>query len=189
LLAKAKTLGFVIARLLPHRNIGIGYAINVNDIFKNPKAKHMDRKCLIQIFKTSFKEWLAHNAPISAAALTFFIILPLPSLLLIVTDIFAQFYGQAQAQEQLIQQITSLAGPAVAQLFRELLASASSPFTSVWTAGIVVAFTVGGAIGGFAVLRDAMDVIWEVKMPKKNKSWVQELRRKLALLPLSLYLD
>jgi hypothetical protein len=27
----------VIARLLPYRNIGTGYAVNVNDIFKNPK--------------------------------------------------------------------------------------------------------------------------------------------------------
>jgi len=129
----------------------------------------VNKKELTQIFKTSFKQWRAHNAPISAAALTFFIILPLPSLLLIAVTIFSQFYGQTIAQQQIIQQITSLAGPAVAQLFQTLLESSSSPFTSLWVGITVVAFSVGGAIGAFAVLRDSMDIIWDVKAPKKRK--------------------
>jgi uncharacterized BrkB/YihY/UPF0761 family membrane protein len=53
--------------------------------------------------------------------LTFFITLPLPSLLLIVETIFAQFSGQTQVIQLLIQQITALAGPAVAQLFKHCL--------------------------------------------------------------------
>lgn len=130
---------------------------------------NMNRTQLFQIFKSSFKNWLAHGSPISAAALTFFIILPLPSLLIIIVAFFAQFLGQIQAQQQVIQQITSFAGPAVAGLFQDLITSASSPFTSAWTAFVVVAFSLAGAIGAFAVLRDAMDVIWAVKVPKKRK--------------------
>jgi membrane protein len=121
------------------------------------------------LFKTSFKNWLADNSFQRAAALTFFIILPLPSLLLIVVSFFAQFYGQTQATQQLIQSITSLAGPAVAGLFRDLLANAMSPFTSSWVAITVVAFYLGGAIGAFSVLRDTMDVIWKVELPIKQK--------------------
>jgi len=127
----------------------------------------MKRKEVFRLFKTSFKGWLANDATLRAAALTFFIILPLPSLLLIDQSFFAQFYGQNLATQLLTQQITSFAGPAVAELFRELLSSATSPFTSLWAAFTIIVFSVGGAIGTFAVLRDTMDVIWEAKSLKK----------------------
>lgn len=126
----------------------------------------MNRKELFVLFKTTFKDWQTDNAVLRAAALTYFIILPLPSLLLIVISVFAQFSGKTQATQQLIMQITSLAGPAVAELFRELLSGATSPFTSAWSAITVVTFSLAGAIGTFAILRDTMDVIWEVKTHK-----------------------
>ncbi len=129
----------------------------------------MNRNQLVDLFLTSFKGWAGDNAPIRAAALTFFIILPLPSLLLIVVTLLAQFYGQSQATQQLVQLISSLAGPVVAQLFNELLASATSPFTSVWAAITVVGFSLAGAIGTFAILRDTMNVVWAVKLPQTKK--------------------
>jgi membrane protein len=139
----------------------------------------MNRKELYGIFKTSFKEWLEDNAVLRAAALTFFIILPLPTLLLIVIAVFAQFYGQTQAIQILVQIISSVVGPVVADLFRQLLSNAGSPFTSVWTAIVEVGFSVGGAIGAFSVLRDAMDCIWEVKVPKK-RTLRERIREKIG---------
>ena len=139
----------------------------------------MNKKDFFTLVKISFKDWQADNATLRAAALTFFIILPLPSLLLIVIAIFAQFCGQTQATQQLIQQITSVAGPAVAGLFSELLASAMSPFTSVWASITVVGFSLAGAIGAFAVLRDTMDVIWEVSLPKRL-SLTKRIRQKIV---------
>ncbi len=128
----------------------------------------MNRRELYAVFKASFKDWLADNAALRAAALTFFIIIPLPSLLLIIISFFALFSGQTQATQQLIQQINSLAGPAIAELFRELLSGAASPFSSIWAAITVIAFSLAGAIGTFSVLRDTMDVIWEVKRAKSR---------------------
>jgi membrane protein len=129
----------------------------------------MNRNALTNLFRTSFKDWLEDNAPIRAAALTFFIILPLPSLLVIVATFFAQFYGQTQANQLLVQQISSLTGPVVAELFKQLLASTTSPFTSLWAAITVIGFSLAGAIGAFAILRDTMNVVWEVKLPKTKK--------------------
>jgi len=91
----------------------------------------MNRKDLWKLFKTAAKKWLENNAPLRAAALTFFIILPLPSLLLIVETIFAQFSSQTQATQLLLQQITAPAGPAVSQLFKQLLESSTPPFKSL----------------------------------------------------------
>jgi membrane protein len=131
----------------------------------------MNRKELYRIFKLSFKEYLEDNAVLRAAALTFFIILPLPTLLLIVTAFFGLFFTQTQAIQIVLTQISSVVGPAVADLFKQLLTNSASPFTSVWTAIVVVGFSVGGAVGAFSVLRDAMDCIWEVKVPQGRPLW------------------
>lgn len=139
----------------------------------------MNRKELFQLFKASFKNWRVNNSSIRAAALTFFIILPLPSLLLIVVTIFSLFYGQTQATQQLTQQITALAGPSVAGLFRELLASENSPFASLWGSITMVAFSLGGAIGAFSVLRDTMDVIWGVKSTK-SLGFIRMVRKRVG---------
>jgi membrane protein len=139
----------------------------------------MNKKNLVPLFKTSFKDWLADNATLRAAALTFFIILPLPSLLLIVEAIFAQFYGQNQATQILIGQITALAGPAVAKLFKDLLSSGTTPFTSLWAAFTVIVFSVAGAIGAFSVLRDTMDLIWETK-PLKKLRFTMRVRQRIG---------
>jgi membrane protein len=139
----------------------------------------MNLKELYRIFKTSFRDWLDDNATLRAAALTFFIILPLPTLLLIVIAIFAQFYGQTQAIQILVQLISAVVGPSVAGLFSQLLSNALSPFTSFWTAIVVVGFSIGGAIGAFSVLRDAMDCIWEVRLPQRRPLW-KRIREKIG---------
>ncbi len=139
----------------------------------------MNRKQLYGIFKTSFHDWLEDNVTLRAAALTFFIILPLPTLLLIVVAIFAQFLGQTQATQILLLQISAVAGPAVSELFRQLLSNAGSPFSSLWTAIVLVGFSFGGAIGAFSVLRDTMDCIWEVRVPKSLPVW-RRIRQRLG---------
>jgi membrane protein len=139
----------------------------------------MKRRELASLFTVSFKKWLDDGAPIRAAALTFFVILPLPSLLLIVVTIFAVFSGHSTATQQLIQIISSLAGPVVAELFRELLASAMSPFSTVWSSITVVGFSLAGAIGAFAILRNAMNVIWEVKLPK-TRGLLERIRQTIG---------
>jgi membrane protein len=131
----------------------------------------MDKRQLYGIFKTAFLNWLKDNATLRAAALTYFIIIPLPTLLLIIVAVFTAFLGEAQAVQIVVQQITAIAGPSVADLFRQLLVSSASPFTSIWTALVVIGFSVGGAIGTFAVLRDTMNHIWDVTLPKGKPLW------------------
>ncbi len=131
----------------------------------------MNKNQLYSVFKWAFLDWLEDNAILRAAALTFFIIIPLPTLLLIIVEVFTVFIGETQAVQIVVEQIASLAGPAVADLFRQLLASSESPLSSVWTALVVIGFSVGGAIGTFAVLRDTMNCIWEVKLSKGEPLW------------------
>ncbi|MCL2477465.1 YihY/virulence factor BrkB family protein [Candidatus Bathycorpusculum sp.] len=125
------------------------------------------------VFKTALIDWLDDNAVLRSAALTFFIILPLPTLLLIVTAIFGLFLGEQQAIQVLVQQISAVVGPAVADLFSQLIKNTGSPFTSVWTAIVVVGFSIGGAIGAFSVLSDTINCIWDIELPKRQPFWRQ----------------
>ncbi|MDR0470198.1 MAG: YihY/virulence factor BrkB family protein [Nitrososphaerota archaeon] len=133
----------------------------------------MNLQIVYGVFKTALIDWLDDNAVLRSAALTFFIILPLPTLLLIVTAIFGLFLGEQQAIQVLVQQISAVVGPAVADLFSQLIKNTGSPFTSAWTAIVVVGFSIGGAIGAFSVLSDTINCIWEIQLPKRQPFWRQ----------------
>jgi membrane protein len=118
----------------------------------------------------TYVKWQKHDATLRAAALTFFTIMPLPSLALIVVAILAQIYGQQQALNQLIAQVTAFAGPAVANLLYDLLKNAQSPLTSLFGSLVAVVFALSGALGAFSVLQKSMDVIWEAKNAKRGRA-------------------
>ena len=128
--------------------------------------------------KDAFRQWRRHNALQRASSLAFFTILPLPSLLLIITAVFAQVYGQAEATQQVMQQITSVVGPAIAGLVGQLIESAKNPFTSLLAAIVSVAFTVAGALGAFGVLQDSLNTIWNVA-PAKPRSIKAKIQSKI----------
>jgi membrane protein len=139
----------------------------------------MDKRQLYKILLSSVQNWLKSDAILRAAALTYFIILPLPTLLLIAVAVFSLFVGSSQAVGIVVAQIGVVAGPLVAGLFEQLLVSSASPFTSVWTAIVVIGFSVGGAFGALYVLREGMDKMWGVKLPGGQPLW-KRTRQKLV---------
>jgi membrane protein len=132
----------------------------------------------LEIAESAFRKWLEYHASLRAAALAYFIILPLPSLFLIIMMILSQIYGQTEAFQTLIQQITTIVGPAVANLIQQILETVTTPFTSIVTSIITIVFTLVGAIGAFGVLQDTMNAIWGVTQLKQTFS--QRLKRKIG---------
>jgi membrane protein len=128
----------------------------------------MNRKEFWSISKTAFHKWQTNNATLRAAALAFFTVMPLPSLLLLLTEMFALIYGQPQALQRLIEQISIVAGPAVAEMVQQLLLSAENPFTSIFGSIVSIAFAIIGAVGAFTVLQDTLNIIWDVPSLKKR---------------------
>jgi membrane protein len=138
----------------------------------------LDRKIFLEITESAFRKWIEYHASIRAAALSYFIILPLPSLFLIIMVILSQIYGQTEAFQTLIQQITTVAGPAVANLIQQILETVATPFTSIITSIITIIFTLAGAIGAFGVLQDTMNAIWGVTQMKLT--FIQRLKHKIG---------
>jgi membrane protein len=138
----------------------------------------MNRKEFVTVTKAAFHHWQANNATVRAAAIAFFTILPLPSLLIILIGISSVIYGQTQALQQFILQVNLVVGPAVADIVSQLLANQSDAFASTLSSAISVVFAVAGAIGAFAVLQDTLNAIWEVKLLKRQ-SFKNRLRERL----------
>lgn len=80
--------------------------------------------------------------------------------------------------QQVMQQITSVVGPAVAGLVGQLIESARNPFTSFLAAIVSVAFTITGALGAFGVLQDSLNIIWNVA-PAKPRSIKAKMQSKI----------
>jgi membrane protein len=133
----------------------------------------------MSLLKESFHEWQIDNASQRSAALTFYIILPLPSLLLIILVISSLFFGHTQALQQLIAQISTIAGSTVADLLTQLLQSSNTPFTSVLATITFVGFSIAGGIGAFQVLRDTMDFIWEIPPPPIKRTLKARVKRNI----------
>ncbi len=147
----------------------------------------MNRRTFLALVKTSFQEWQVDNVNLRAGALAFFVILPLPSLLLIATTVFVQLFGQSRAISMLIGEVRVVVGPTVASIVRDILES-SGGLSFSWTAFIFnVVFSLLGVIGIFAVLRDTMNFIWGVQSPKQQ-SLISRVKRSivpfLQILPL-----
>ena len=138
----------------------------------------MKRQTFFEVAEQAFQKWLANHASLRAASLAYFIILPLPSLFLIVMIILSQVYGFSNSFQTLMQQLTTIVGPTVANLVEQILGTVSSPFTSVITSIVSVGFTIIGAIGAFGVMQDTMNTIWEVRQPKLSIK--QKIKRKVA---------
>lgn len=139
----------------------------------------MNRKEFLAIATEAFRKWQTSSATVRAAAIAFFTVLPLPSLLVILTALFAVVYGAPQALQHLTDQVSSVAGPTVAQLVRELLKSAQNPFTSIFGSVLSIAFAAAGAIGAFSVLQDSLNSIWAVVQPEKQ-SLTAKLKKRIV---------
>ena len=138
----------------------------------------MKPRTFLELLVSAFHKWLDSHASLRAAALTYFIILPLPSLFLIIMMVLSQIFGQTDSFQNLIHYITAVVGPTIANLIQQILETAITPFTSILTTITTIIFTSIGAIGAFHVLQNIMNDIWEI--PPKKLGFTQKLKNKLV---------
>jgi membrane protein len=125
------------------------------------------RWCDIEfLFDESFDAWSTHKAPRLGAALAFYTLLSLTPLLLVMVSIVGLVFGNASAQREIVRQVQMLVGTQGAKAIAALL-EASRNTTHGAIATIVGMVTLlFGASGVMIELRDALNTIWEVPIPK-----------------------
>lgn len=128
-------------------------------------------KDLWRLVKRSFGEWREDKALRLGAAVSFYSILSLPPLLVIVIFAAALLFGREVAQEKLLEQFGALVGDQGREAIQAMLGSgekrASSPFASAAAIGLLLV----GATGVFVELQDALNTIWEVEVKPKGGLW------------------
>jgi membrane protein len=136
-------------------------------------------KEFVSIVKEAFRHWQAHKPTQRASSLAFLGIFPLPSLLMITAAMLSQIYGQAAALDQVMQDITTVAGPVVADLFRQVLENVRNPFATVLISVGSLTFFLLGSVVAFGELQDALNTIWDV-VPPRRRTFKDKLRCRIT---------
>jgi membrane protein len=116
-----------------------------------------------------------HNAPRLGAALSFYTILSLAPLLIVVIAVSSLISGRAAAEGQIVWQIQDLTGRAGAEVIRQMMEGARKPAHGILatTLGLLTLFL--GATAVVAELRDALNAIWEI--PIQESQWPRSVVR------------
>ena len=124
-------------------------------------------KAVWTLLKESALEWSNDGASTLAAALAYYTIFALAPLLIIVISVAGLVFGQGEARQALIDQITQAVGQDAAGVINTMLTNTSQSGSGILGTIIGFAILIVGATGLFAQLQNALNKIWNVK-PKPS---------------------
>lgn len=132
--------------------------------------------------KAVFREFLSDKPFQLAAALSYFTLLSMVPLFLLLTGVAGLVFGQQAAREQLLARVGAMVGQQQADVVRALLSQSGNHHASVVSTIIGTVILVIGATTVFGHLQIALNQIWEVEaVPSRNVVWRLLGSRLLAL--------
>jgi membrane protein len=105
------------------------------------------------------------------AALSYYTLLSLAPLLIIVIALAGLVFGQQAVQGEIFLQLQGLLGDEGAAGVQGILRSASNPKSGVVASVIGMVFLIFGATSVFAELQSDLDRIWKVPAPQDSGPW------------------
>ena len=117
----------------------------------------------------SFNKWLDDSCLRHGASLSYYMVLSLAPLLVILVGVIGLFFGQGTAHAQLVQAANNLAGDKAAELVGALLTATSSRAEGATASLVALGFLLVGATGVLVDLREALDHIWMVPPARHKK--------------------
>lgn len=115
------------------------------------------------LLKDTITAWREDKVSRLAAALSFFTILSLVPLLLLIVSMVGLFIGEGRTEEAIVERAGSLVGESGRELVRIILSNADRSAGGVLSAVIGFALLVFGATGVVAQLQEALNVVWGVE--------------------------
>jgi membrane protein len=137
----------------------------------------MSLRKLVSLLKTTFACWNKHEAPRLGAALSFYTILSLSPLLILVVALAGLIFSRSAAQAHILGQVQTIIGPGGGKAVEAMLASAQKPTSGFLGTVVGVLSLLFGASGVFVELRSALNLIWEVK-PEETSGIMGLLRER-----------
>lgn len=118
------------------------------------------------ILAESFEGWSKHNAPRLGAALSFYTLLSMAPLLLVLVAFVSFVTGHRTAEAAVIRQVQALMGAEGATIAQSLLQGSRNTAHGVLATVFGVLTLLFGASGVLIELRDALNTIWDVPTPQ-----------------------
>lgn len=134
-------------------------------------------KKILGLFKETYSEWSDDRAFSLGAALSYYTVFSLPSLLLIVLAIISFAFGKEAAEGQILKEFQGLMGEQTAGIIKTMLEAGAGPKNTAIAAGIGIAVLLFGATGVFGELQTALNSMWGVKpKPQANIKYIIRTR-------------
>lgn len=130
------------------------------------------------LIRETIKTFQENDPVVYAAAIAFFTVFSLPSVLIIIVRVIGDVFSVEEIQQNLANQIGDLIGPASADEIIKIIENRSYNDSGLLFGIISIVFLVFSATVIFAFLQKALNAIWNVK-PKPKTSALKFARDRL----------
>lgn len=132
------------------------------------------------LLKRTVSDFMADDCTTMAAALSYYTVFALPSLLLLILLLLGTVMSPEDVRGTMETQINALMGPAGADQVRSILSHARPPGGTLPATLVGIGVLLLGATGAFGQLQQALNRIWRVK-PNPHQSGYKALLGKRLL--------
>ena len=121
--------------------------------------------------KAAASDWSAHKSAKAGAAIAYYSIFSIGPLIVVVISIAGLIFGREGVQEEVTHAIRGLLGEEGAQSVNTMLTAAGKPSEGIFASIIGTAALIFAAIGVVVQLKEALNVVWEVKPKAGGGIW------------------
>jgi uncharacterized BrkB/YihY/UPF0761 family membrane protein len=121
--------------------------------------------------KAATSDWSAHKSAKAGAAIAYYSIFSIGPLIVVVISIAALIFGREGVQREVTDAIRSLLGERGAESVNTMLTAAGKPSEGVFASIIGTAALIFAAVGVVVQLKEALNVVWEVKPKAGGGIW------------------
>jgi membrane protein len=126
---------------------------------------------LWKVAKEAAVNWSSHNDARQGAALAYYSVFSLGPLIVIAIAIAGFVFGRDAVTGQVTSSITGMLGETGAKAVQAMLAEASRPREGLLATILGVGLLIFAAIGVVVQLKDALNIVWEVKEQSAGGLW------------------
>jgi membrane protein len=119
-------------------------------------------RAFVSLLLAAFDDWNKDNASRLGASLSFYTVLSLAPLLVVILSIASLAYGRQAAEGQLMWQISGMVGQRGAEVIQAILQSVHHPMAGTVATTLSVIAWLFGASSAAAELRSALNLVWDV---------------------------
>lgn len=123
------------------------------------------------VTKTAASNWAAHKDARQGAALAYYSVFSLGPIILIAIAVAGFFFGREAVTGQVTGAITGMVGETGAKAVQSMLAGASHPTEGIIATVIGTLLLIFAAVGVVVQLKDALNIVWEVKEKEGGGIW------------------